>query len=143
MIKRSLSLCVVLVLAAATAVLMAAPRVALTLRNGDKLRCELIDLGGVGWTIRQGSGTETLPTGDVAFIDFAGSAIPKAEIAKMQDGRPFIALRNGDMISGRLIDIGGNDPLRLTVRTTDGNEDFNSNEVARIFLGKWDGMPAK
>ncbi len=126
---------------AAGAALVASPQATLTLKNGDRVKTELIDLGGVGFTVKSGGRTETMPTDDVAFIDFAGSTIPASEITSMQNGSPFIALRNGDVVMGRLIDIGGTDPLRLTVRTPNGNQDFNSNEVARIFLGKWNGMP--
>jgi hypothetical protein len=143
MAKRSLSILVLLILATVSAALIAAaPRATLTLRNGDKLQTELVDLGGVGFTIRSGAKTETISEAEVAFIDFAGAPVPAAEINAMQNGNAFVALRNGDVILGRLIDIGGNDPLRLTVRTSNGNQDFSSNDVARIFLAKWNGMPA-
>jgi hypothetical protein len=141
MSKRSLSLWIFVMFAAASAIMAASPQVTLTLKNGDRVKTELIDLGGVGFTIKSGGRTETLGENDVAFIDFTGGAIPASEITSMQNGSPFVALRNGDVVMGRLIDIGGVDPLRLTVRTPNGNQDFNSNEVARIFLGKWNGMP--
>jgi hypothetical protein len=138
--KRTIAVLLVLVLVAATAALLAAPRATLILRNGDRIRCELIDLGGVGYTYRSGGEAQTLPENDVALIDFVGAAISRAEIAKMQEGRAFIVLRNGDLVYGRLIDIGGDNPLRLTVRTQDGNQDFSSNDVARVFLARWAGM---
>ena len=141
MMKRSGVIGVVLGIVATTGVVLASPRATLTLRNGDRIQTELVDLGGVGYTIKTNGRTETLPADDVALIDFAGGAASAAEVARMQDGRPFIVLRNGDLIAGRLIDIGGVDPLRLTVRTDSGNQDFNSNEVARLFLTKWQGMP--
>jgi len=140
--RTNVVLVLVLMLAAATAALMAAPRATLVLRNGDRIQTELIDLGGVGFTIRSGNSNETIAANDVALIDFVGGTTPQSEVALMQNGSPFIALRNGDIVAGRLTDIGGTDPLRLTVRTNNGNQDFNSNEVARIFLAKWDGMPS-
>ena len=138
--KRGLVACVAV--ATATAVLMAAPRATLILRNGDKVSGSLIDMGGSGFTIRTGGSDETIATGDVASIEFQSGTIPRDVVAKMQAGRPFVVLRNGDLVDGRLIDIAGNDPLRLTVRTQDGQQDFNSSEVSRIFLAKWEGMPA-
>ena len=83
-----------------------------------------------------------MPANDVAVISFTGGTLPGDEVSRMQDGRPFIVLRSGDIIAGRLIDIGGDNPLRLTVRTPDGNQEFSSNDVARIYLARWEGMPS-
>ena len=54
---------------------------------------------------------------EVAVIDFTGGTIPAAETARIQDGRALVVLRSGDTFYGRLYDIGGNDPLRITFRT--------------------------
>lgn len=141
-VLKKLGFVACLAVVAATAVLMAAPRATLILRNGDKVSGSLIDMGGSGFTILTGGSNETITTGDVALIEFQSGTIPRDVVAKMQAGRPFVVLRNGDLVDGRLIDIGGTDPLRLTVRTQDGQQDFNSAEVSRIFLAKWEGMPA-
>lgn len=140
--RTSLFLMAVLVIAAASVMATSAPRVSLTLKNGDRIQCELIDLGGVGFTVRNGGATAEIPANDVALIEFTGSVIPRDELSRMQAGRPFITMRNGDIVMGRLIDIGGNDPLRLTVRTENGDQDFSSNDVARVFLATWAGLPA-
>lgn len=142
MMKRRIPVLLVMVLVASTAALLAAPRATLILRSGDRIRCELIDLGGVGFTYRTGGDPQTVPANDVAVISFTGGTLPGDEVSRMQDGRPFIVLRSGDIIAGRLIDIGGDDPLRLTVRTPDGNQEFSSNDVARIYLARWEGMPS-
>ena len=139
MMKRTVPVLVFL-LVAATVAALAAPRVTLILRNGDRIKCELLDLGGSGFEVKSGADVSRLPAGDVALIDYVGGAIPRAEITKMQEGRAFIVLRNGDMVYGRLTDIGGDNPQRLTVRTADGNQEFSSNDVARIFLARWEGM---
>ncbi|MCX6549897.1 MAG: hypothetical protein NTY02_02620 [Acidobacteria bacterium] len=131
---------VALVVVASTAALLAAPQATLTLRNGDRVRGELIDLGGVGFSIKSGGVDQNIPANDVALVDFVGGAIPRAEAAKMAEGRAFISMRNGDIVYGRLIDIGGTNPLRLSVRTENGNQDFSSSDVARVFLARWEGM---
>jgi hypothetical protein len=140
MMKRTIPVLLLTILVVATVAVLAAPQATLTLRNGDRIRCELIDLGGVGYTYKSGGEQQTLPANDVALVEFVGGAIPKDEYAKMKEGRAFISLRNGDIIYGRLFDLGGNNPLRVTVRTQDGNQDFSSNDVARIFLARWEGM---
>jgi len=126
---------------AITATLLAAPQATLILRSGDRVKGELVDLGGGGFTLRVRGVDQNIPTGDVAVIDFSGAAIPPAEATRIRDGRPFVVLHNGDTFDGRLYDIGGTNPLRLTVRTQDGDRDVNSDQVARIYLSRWEGMP--
>jgi hypothetical protein len=141
MAKR-ISLALVLATAVAiTATLLAAPQATLILRSGDRVRGELIDMGGSGFTLRVGGVDQNIPTGDVALIDFSGAAIPRAEGDRIRDKGPFVVLHNGDTINGRLYDIGGTNPLRITVRTQDGDRDVNSDQVARIYLSPWQGMP--
>ncbi len=51
-------------------------------------------------------------------------------------------LRNGQAIEGRLYDVGGTRPLRITVDTASGQRNFNSSEVAQIFLATPPGAAA-
>jgi hypothetical protein len=60
----------------------------------------------------------------------------EADWAKVAEGRPVIWLKNGDIINGQLYDIGGTSPLRITVKTADGEREFSSNEIGRIVLAK-------
>ncbi|MCX6549898.1 MAG: hypothetical protein NTY02_02625 [Acidobacteria bacterium] len=142
MVKRLLAASAVALVLAASVTVIAAPQALLILRSGDQVRGQLIDLSGAGYTIRTGGVDQDIPANDVAVISFMGSNFPANEVARMQEGRPFIVLRSGDIVAGRLIDIGGNDPLRLSVRTPDGNQDFDSYDVARIYLARWEGMPS-
>lgn len=43
-------------------------------------------------------------------------------------------LRNGQVIEGRLSDVGGTRPLRLTTDTPSGQRDFSSGDVAQVHL---------
>jgi hypothetical protein len=49
-------------------------------------------------------------------------------------GQPVVLLRNGQVVEGRLSDIGGTRPLRLTVDTPSGQREFTSNDVAQLHL---------
>jgi len=142
MAKRVSPALVLATAVAITATLLAAPQATLILRSGDRVRGELVDMGGSGFTIRVRGAEQNIPTGDVAVIDFSGAAIPAAEAARIQDGRALVVLHNGDTFYGRLFDIGGNNPLRITFRTQDGDRDVNSDQVARIYLSRWEGMPS-
>src|SRR5262249_57563107 len=74
------------------------------------------------------------PTGEVAAVEFVVGPLPSAAQQEVNQGRPIVLLRNGQVIEGRLVDIGGTHPLRLTVQTSGGPRDFNSNEVAQLHL---------
>ena len=55
-------------------------------------------------------------------------------------GTSQIVLRNGQTIDGSLYDIGGTNPLRLTLKTSSGEREVSSNEVARIIVARPDNV---
>ena len=142
MARRVSALVIVVILTAVTASLAAAAPVTLILRSGDRVRGELIDLTGSGFVLRVGGAEQQFERGEVAALNFAGGAMPPAETGKIQDGRALVVLRGGESFYGRLADIGGTNPLRLSFRTADGDRDVDSGEVARIYFSRWEGMPA-
>lgn len=111
----------------------------LTLRSGEKISGDLVDLGGVGYTVRVNGNERQIPQHDVAVIDFTGGTMSDADWAKFT-GTSQVILRNGQTIDGSLYDIGGTSPLRLTVRTSSGERELNSNDVARIVIARPDNV---
>jgi len=111
----------------------------LTLRSGEKVNGDLVDLGGVGYTIRVNGSERQIAQNDVAVIDFTGGSMSDADWAKFT-GSSQIVLRNGQTIDGSLYDIGGTSPLRLSVRTASGERELSSNEVARIVVARPDNV---
>jgi hypothetical protein len=107
----------------------------LTLRSGEKVSGQLVDLGGVGYTVRVGGTERTIPQNDVSVIDFTGGTMTDADWAKFT-GASQIVLRNGTIVDGSLYDIGGTSPLRLTIKTSSGEREMASNEVARIVISR-------
>jgi len=120
-----------------TGVAYAQDSATLTLRSGEKVSGQLVDLGGVGYTIRVNGAERQLPQNDVAVIDFTGAAMTDADWAKFS-GPSVVVLRNGQTVNGSLYDIGGTSPLRLTIRTGDGDREISSTEVARIIVARPD-----
>jgi len=135
--KRSIlsAFCVAAMLV--TGVVSAQVGATLVLRSGERVSGQLVDLGGVGYTIRVNGAERNIPQNDVAVVDFTGAAMSDADWAKFT-GSPIVVLQNGDTVSGALSDIGGTSPLRLTIRTSGGDRDLSSNEVARIIMAKPD-----
>ena len=111
----------------------------LTLRSGEKVSGDLIDLGGVGYTVRVNGNERQIGQNDVAVIDFTGGTMSDADWAKFT-GTSQVVLRSGQTIDGSLYDIGGASPLRLTVRTNNGERELSSNEVARIVIARPDNV---
>src|SRR5215217_7882081 len=91
----------------------------LTLRSGEKVSGDLVDLGGVGFTMRVNGNERQIAQNDVAVIDFAGGSMSDADWAKFT-GTTQIVLKSGQTIDGQLYDIGGTSPLRLTIKTANG-----------------------
>lgn len=114
----------------------------LTLRSGERLSGQLIDLNASGFTIRVNNEERQVPRNDVAVIDFTGATMSTADWAKVASGQQVAWLRNGQTINGQLFDIGGTSPLRLTFKTDSGDRDLTSAEVSRIVLAHTDAAAA-
>lgn len=107
----------------------------LTLRSGEKVSGDLIDLGGVGFTVRVSGNERQIAQNDVAVIDFTGGTMSDADWSKFTGTTQFV-LKNGQTIDGQLYDIGGTSPLRLSIKTGSGDRELSSNEVARIVMAR-------
>jgi hypothetical protein len=137
-----------IVLAAALALLaipsisLAQERAILTLRSGETLRGELMDLSNAGFTVKVNGTERQIPANDVAVIDFGAAALRDADWEKIPRGRPVVMLKNGENVFGRLVDIGGSSPLRMTIATASGDRNIPSNEIARVVLARPSNVPA-
>lgn len=137
MLKRTL-----LTACGAAAILMTAAAYAqdtatLTLRSGERVSGQLVDLGGIGYTIRVNGAERQVPQNDVAVIDFSGGTMSDADWAKFT-GPSIVVLRDGETVNGSLYDISGTSPLKLTIRTNEGDREIASTDVARIIMAKPD-----
>jgi hypothetical protein len=106
----------------------------LALRDGQRPSGELVDLNDRGFALQVKGEIQRFRVNDVATVEFV-VATPSAEAkAKIDAGQPIVVLRNGQIIEGRLYDIGGTRPLRLTVDTASGRREYTSNDVAQVYL---------
>jgi hypothetical protein len=106
-----------------------------TLRSGERLSGQLMDLGGVGFTVRVDGQERRIPANDVAVIDFTGGGTSQQDWDRLNNG-PFAVLRDGQVVTGQLTDVGGSSPLRLSFQSSGANRDLQSSEVARIVLAR-------
>jgi hypothetical protein len=135
MLKQTVisAVCAAVLLAAVPA--SAQDNATLTLRSGEKVAGQLVDLGGVGYTVRVNGSERQIAQNDVAVIDFTGATMTDADWAKFS-GPTVIVLRNGQTINGSLYDIGGTSPLKLTIKTAEGDREMASTDVARIIMAR-------
>ena len=131
------------ILMAVTASVAAAASVTIVLRSGERVSGDLIDLNTGGFVVRVGGSERQIATGDVAVIDFTGAPFRPAELERVRQGQAIAVLHSGDVFEGRLVDIGGANPLRLTFSTPGGNRDVNSSELSRVLPVALEGHARK
>ena len=117
-----------------TGVALAQENATLTLRNGDRVSGQLVDMGGVGFTVQVNGQKRQIRTNDVALIEFGGWTMSDADWAKKSEGQQLLWLRNGETINGQLYDISGKSPLKITFKTSSGAREFSSADIGRIVL---------
>ena len=130
------------ILALSTAALMLAgaaqaqENATLVLRSGERVAGQLLDHGGVGFTIRVNNEERRIPTNDVAIVEFVAPPMTDADWARVAEGTHLVWLRSGEIIAGHFYDIGGTTPLNITLKTTTGDRAISSSEIARIVLAR-------
>ena len=102
------------------------------LTSGEQISGQLVDLNNSGYTVRVNGQDRQIQQGQVAAIDFTGGNIDWSKF----NGNSVIVLRNGQTVNGQLDDIGGTSPLRLTIKTANGSQDYTSSDVADIIMSK-------
>jgi hypothetical protein len=120
-----------------TVIALAQENGTLVLRSGEKVSAQLMDLGGVGFTVKVDGQERRIPANEVAAIDFTGGGnLSNSDWDKLGGGGQALVLKSGETLNGQLVDIGGSSPLRMTFRTTSGERDFPSSDIARIIMAR-------
>ncbi len=135
MLKRTFLVLLVAVLSAG-AYALAQAQVTLTLRSGERITADLVDHGGVGFTVRVNGQERQIATNDVAIIDFGGAPMTDADWQKVTGGSHVIWLKSGEVITGNLYDISGTTPLNIVFRTGSGERQITSGDISRIVLAR-------
>lgn len=125
--------CAMVLLTAGAA--FAQERATLLLKSGERVTGELFDMNRIRFFIRVNGEERRYAIEDVAVVDFTGNAtnLPAVKLEPEQGGNVMV-LRNGQHIPGRMEDIGGRHPLRITFVPRAGRTDFRSSEISRIYL---------
>ena len=108
----------------------------LVLRSGDKVTGQLVDMGGVGFTMRVSGQERNVPTNDVAIIDFTGNGDLRLATGRGLRRRSEDGPAQRQTVEGQLHDISGTTPLKITLRTSSGERELSSKEIGRIVLAR-------
>ena len=131
MIRRLTLAALAIVLVASSA--FAGADVTLVFKNGNRLTGELIDHGGVGFSLTVNGQLRTVPEREVARIEFQGNApVPEEVRGQFKADQHVVVLTNGNAVFGRLYDMTGKTPLRITFDTPSGQRTLSSNEIRTI-----------
>lgn len=141
MFKRTMSALAVAAIAY-VGVAQAQENATITLRSGERISGQLVDLNASGFTVKVNNEERQVPKNDVAVIDFTGGTMSAADWNRVGAGQQVVWLRNGETVDGQLFDIGGTSPLRLTFKTAGGDRELTSAEVGRIVLARTDAAPS-
>jgi hypothetical protein len=110
-------------------------RATFLMRSGERISGQLIDMGGIGFTVTIAGEERQLAEQDVAEIELGDPDRPVGESAYQgARDKPAVWLRSGDVVEGELYDIDGTRPLRITLRTKSGKSQFSSTEIRKIVL---------
>jgi hypothetical protein len=110
----------------------------LILRSGERVSGDLVDLNAGGFSMRVDGKPRTVRPGDVAMVQFADPVDLSIDAQnKLAAGQQFAVLRDGGTADGRLVDIGGRSPLRLTIESPSGaRRNLTSSQVAVVYLAR-------
>ena len=109
------------------------------MRNGDRVRADVIDMGH-NFTLNVNGQTRQVPIGDIALIDFAGDGrnVSADEISKVNAANGgYVVMRNGEQFNASLQDFTGK-PL---IAVFSNGRRSNIGDVARIYLGSVSNVP--
>lgn len=114
------------------------------LKSGERVSGELYDMTGSEFIVTVNGQQRRFPISDAAVIDFSGDAsnLPPAEVQKVNAGQNLLVLKDGQQIVGKFYDVGGTHPLRITFTANGQQTDYQSSQVARIYMAAPSGTVA-
>ena len=109
------------------------------MRNGDRVRADVIDMG-ASFTFNINGQQRSVPIGDVVMLDFAGDGrnVTLEEVSKVNNANGgYVVMRNGEQFNASLQDFTGK-PL---IAVFSNGRRANLGDVARIYTGSLGNVP--
>jgi len=109
------------------------------MRNGERVRAEVIDMGR-NFTLNVNGQTRQVPIGDIVLLDFVGDGqnVSGDEVSKVNAANGgYVLMRNGEQFNASLQDFTGK-PL---IAVFSNGRKSNIGDVARIYMGSVNNVP--
>jgi len=109
----------------------------LLLKSGERVTGSLVDMTGSDFVMSVNGQERRVPIADAAVVDFSGSNasnLPSAEVQKAGEGQNLLVLKDGQQVQGKLYDVGGTQPLRISFTTNGQQQDYTSDRISRVYL---------
>jgi hypothetical protein len=109
------------------------------MRNGERVRAEVIDMGR-NFTLNVNGQTRQVPLGDIVLLDFAGDGqnVSGDEVSKVNSANGgYVVMRNGEQFNASLQDFTGK-PL---IAVFSNGRKSNIGDIARIYTGSVNNVP--
>lgn len=109
----------------------------LVLRSGERVSGTLVDMRSDGFEVSVGGQSRKWTVDQIAVLDYTSGefTFPRSEVDQA-GGEHVLVLRNGQIVKGTLVDLGGRIPQRVTFSSAGRAQDYSSNDVARIYFTK-------
>jgi hypothetical protein len=107
------------------------------LKSGERVTGSLVDMTGSDFIMSVSGQERRFPISDAAVIDFSGANagnLPSAEVQKAGEGQNLLVLKDGRQMQGKLDDVGGTQPLRISFTNNGQAQNFTSDQVSRVYL---------
>ena len=112
---------------------VAQERATVVLKSGERITGELTDHAAIGFTVYVNGERRVVRENQVARIEFSGDAtVPQEALGQFAGGKHIAVLKSGNTVIGRLYDVSGRTPLRITFDTPTGPRRLQSDEIAAI-----------
>lgn len=106
------------------------------LKSGQRQTGELLDLNGSSFVLRINGQEQSFSKSDVVAVEYPGAAPNPDAQARAGAGRPVVVMRNGEIIEGRMADLSGTRPQKLTIEMSGGGtREVMVPEVAAAYFG--------
>lgn len=135
MLKRTMTALAVAAMAY-VGIAQAQQNATLTLRSGERVTGQIMDLAGAGFTVKVGTEERTIPTNDVAVIDFGGGNMTSQDWSRVPSGQHIVFLKSGQTVTGQMVDMRGTNASRIDFKTADGDQRLDVSDVSRIVLAR-------
>lgn len=138
MSKTKILMATIAVVAALSVTATAQQQARVSLRSGERFSGEIMGFNGADYTFRVDGRDRRISANEIAIVEMAaGRPLTGQQQAGLNAGRPFVILRSGEVVEGRLTRMSQNAGRRqqqIIIESRNGQRSFYLGDVAGIYV---------